>query len=533
MAFSNKQYGLTPFTNKKPEPMTLESVSKAQTPVVEAPDIGTPQPVVPPVQNNEAIRGAITQAQAQVETLQSQLNQLRSAKEETPQELTAGDLRGQMLSEVYAMRDGFQLSDEARQRQDEAADKQLALDNLTAQMELYNKDTKDQVYEMLKNPEGMTRAALDADVKNFEYDRYARPGGAADQAIEAQFALNNAQHAYQIAQNAYNAEKDQYDSQLNFYKSMYTMLGDDMTEKEAAQYASQLRMYENEVNSLMESKQAALDRAISNNAPEEVLKAIKNAQSAEDVWLAAGQYGRDPSVDLARSNNALAWQKFEWDKMNADRQFAISQAGRLGELSKEEAEKAKVAVAMFKNNMKISSAIGEALNNRLGLRAATGRVKAGPLSYAMVNPLFASASINAREDFENDIKLIAAAQTLEEFSNLGFSLAPVTEKELDLVGSSANELMSSVTLDEEGRMRIDGSTGEFRDNLITLQTQIDAAVEALMNDPNLQRGINAADYAELQSEWTAITGETFGEQSTLDAPYERSFSFSSSGGGSF
>lgn len=440
---------------------------------------------------------------------------------------------------------GFDTSQETKDLQTAAADAKLVLDNLNTRMTEYEKETRDTEYAMLQNPEGKLAGALQAEVNNYKYERYAKKDGLADMAIAAQFALNNANFAYEIANNAVTAEKERYTSQMQGFRDLYTMLQNDMTESEQMQYASQLRMYESAVNDYTASKNAAMQRAQANGAPQEVVMAIKNAQSTEEVWASAGQYGIDPNLSLARDKHgwdvwygqqqlAMNEKKLAFDQWLAGQSLSQKEAEAQQQKFEKQMKDGETVASLLRDAGKTQQAVKEALANKSGLAGSTGAVRgwlgsaaggalagglAGAATGAVTGPGALPLGIGgaaiggiwsgvtsrtAREDFQNDIRLITSAQALTELGNLGISLAPITNYEINLVGSKASNLASSVSIDEEtGEMTIRGSTKEFEKNLAALDEQLDKTITALSNDPNLQTYLLANDLQSID----ALLGE--------------------------
>lgn len=502
-------------TSKSPN-----STSTAPT-TIPASDIGTPAPSVPVAKINTDIQNQLSLAMSQAQSLQNALDEMKVQKAE--QQIAApssGDLRRMMAEQAMGMMSGgFQLSDEAQQLRTDAAEKQLALRNLETQMQLYNKDTKDTVYQMLQNPEGKTQKGLQAQVSNYEYERYARPGGAADQAIEAQFALNNAQFAYELANNAYTVEKEQYNTQLDYFKTMYTMLGDDMTESEAAQYNSQLRMYELETSRFMDSKQTALERAQANGAPADVIKAIRAAENETDVWTAAGQYSVDPSLQLARD-------KFAWDVYYAKQKMAMDAALSAGQTSLMEYNKIMETNAVKKEIGKSKQAIDRIKANTLGFKATTGKVKGrlagmfeadpnelglggkistllGPLGITTTAFFGATEARQRQEDVANDMDYIEAALTTQR---IGFAKAlgltgAMSDKDIELIGKSADTLVAA--WDSES-MTFRGSPEEIERAFNDLSVALNENEANLNLDPEYQAAVlteeSASDISSIFNE---------------------------------
>jgi len=361
------------------------------------------------------------------------------------------------------------------------------------------------IAEMRQNPEGMLAGALDASIQNYKYES---DQNIADLAMTSYYSQGKYDMVTRMAQEAIDAQYKPIEALMTHYKDMYTLLGDDMTESEKMRFQYQLNVAEANITAVRDAKTEAVRAAGINGATPDVLSAIKNAQSVEDVWTAAGSYGIDPNLKLAQD-------KFAWDKWFAQTQLATKNA------EEADAEGANMA-NLLRQTGKLSQAVGEALGNRVGLAAATGTIKGGwsGVGYAVPGAVAgaviagpvgaaigtgagwfggAANAIRERENFENDIKLIYAAQALTELGKLGYSLAPITEREIEMVGSMASNLSSSVRIAEDGSVTISGSTSEFRKNLEELQTQLSNTMQTMKSDPTLARYLASMDDADITS----------------------------------
>lgn len=425
----------------------------------------------------------------------------------------AGAQRDQILTDMTKLHNSSQsYSPETIRKQEYAADQDKLMNDLNTDITAYSKATRDEVMRMRENPEGKLAGALSAQIENFEYDRYNGKDGLADKAIAAQYALNNAEYANRIAKDAVDAENNFYERQMNYYSKMYTALGNDLTSSEKAMLESDLRIKQFNVENLYNAKTAAMKAAEYHGAPAEVVLGIKNAQSPEEVWMRAGSYGVDPNLSLQRD-------KFAWDKWLAMERLKLTEAETEGKISKEQAEEQSNLKGALTQANKAYGAVQEALANKVGLNAATGQMKGGlqegfkyglgasPLGFGSGFAYGVVNARNAREDFESDIKQIVAGQTLGEFSKLGFSLAPVTEKELATVGSMADDLSAAYFLNEDGSVILRGSTGEWESNLLEYETQLEATIEALMNDPNIQNAMISTDLEAIEAEFNSYRSQ--------------------------
>jgi hypothetical protein len=212
-------------------------------------------------------------------------------------------------------------------------------------------------------------------------------------------------------------------------------------------------------------------------------------------------------------------------------QLAATQSAATTKAEQALLEDGQKKVSLYTQMAKIRDALGDANANKAGLNAATGAIKgpwgsiltgagaglgtggAGGLLVGNVPGMIVGGvgggivgaaggyayGNTARQDFENDIKLIYSAQALTEIGNLGYSLAPITEKELEIVGNMASNLNSSVRIAEDGTISIKGSTKEFEKNMSALDAQMTKAMQQLEQDPTVALYLTHNDAAEIDA----------------------------------
>lgn len=388
------------------------------------------------------------------------------------------------------------------------------------------KATRDRIMEMRQNPEGKLAGALAAEIENYKYER---ADYMADLAISQMAIQGKYDSAVEIASDRIKAEEQRYDRQTQFLKDYYTMLQDDMTEKEKMQFQSQLAISEYTTKNYLDSKKEALRAAQANGAPIDIITGIKNAKTTDDVWAVAGKYGIDPNLQLNRD-------KFAWDKWYAQQKLDAEKAAADAKITEEQRTDGELVMKTIKQAGNTLTAVREALGNRIGMGAATGVVK-GPfgtsLAYAVPGALggaglgtavapgpgtllggfggFVTGGIvgtveaeKARKDFENDIRLITSATGLQALNELGVKLTPITNFEIDKVTEMANQVGASVRVvtnekTNESTITIEGSTEEFQKNLKALETQLTTTIETLSEDPNFSAYLLANDMGSIES----------------------------------
>jgi len=348
-----------------------------------------------------------------------------------PQELSARDMAVQNLMGVYQEGQDFDADAIRRQegvfaRQEEANRLQQGYDQAVA-------DQRRTIQEMRTNPEGKLRGALEADIQNYKYES---DQNLADKAMALHYARQDYQMAYETAQSAIDAENQRYERQMGFWRTMYDVLGDDMTDSEQATFNSQLRLQEQFVSDMRETKMEAVRVASVNGAPVDVVQNIKNASTPEEAWVAAGQYGIDPNLSWQKSRFA-AEQQLAWAKYNLDA------AAKAGDIS---AETAQREVAKKQNDAvyaNMQENIVEAYNNELGLSVTTGKIKGAFVSAFQPSNRGYFANKLAQENLASNMDYITSVSTLNALADAkarGITFGALNEKEMDVVADSANKL---------------------------------------------------------------------------------------------
>ena len=392
----------------------------------------------------------------------------------------------QALQEFLASTlDGFQVSEEAQVLQQKSAEANLLAQNLQNDMTAYAKQTRETIMEMRKNPEGKSMGANQASMQNYEYERYNGKDGMADMAIAAQYALNNAEYAYTLANNAVSAEREQYNSRNQAFKDIFTLTRNDMTTSEQLTYQSQLRMMEEQTTSLADSKEAAMQRAAANGAPQEVVTAIKNAQTPQDVWAAAGTYGEDPSMGLQRESMALNWAKFDWEKNKYWNDQATQALLESNAITAEEGLAAQTRNDSLYEAGKYMTDIQNAKNNIAGLRTSTGVSFLGRLSAFDAN----------KKRFLSDANYLLNNETFKKLAAIteNTSLGAISEGELQLVQEASTKLGNYAIRDDAGNLK--GFDGSHEDVLAAIIELEDAQTRYM--DKIRIGALSPEEYAEL------------------------------------
>lgn len=466
---------------------------------IDATSIGTPDITVPTVPVDSTVSNTASQIEGQAA---SALTPQETPTPEAPtaQPTSSRDWVTQQMQDLFVQ--GQMTSPETQRLQQDAAQANLEARDWATRLTAYSAATRNEVNRLRTNPEGKLVGALNAQIANYEYDRYNSKDGLADMAIAASFAQNRAQYANELATAAVDAEEKKYNRQMSFFSQLYTMLGDDMTDSEAKQYDAMMSIYQGQVEGLMNAKTAAMQRAAAAGAPSDVILGIKNAQSAEDVWAAAGQYGEDPNLKLARD-------KFYWDVQYAKQKMALDARLAQGELDQKTYNDNKQKEITKKELGKSFDAIGRILNNSIGFGAATGKITgrtagffdlgaktgtvgaAGGLAFGPVGAAVggvtglltggvfgASEAKEQQEEIANDMDYITSALTTQRIGvakSLGLTGA-MSDRDIKLIGDSADVLVSA--WDNES-MTFRGDPNTIKKHLNTLKTTIDENIEMI------------------------------------------------------
>lgn len=436
----------------------------------------------------------------------NQRQQEQQQEQEQPQ-LSQRDMVQQWMSEMFQEGQSY---DPVKVKKDLGYyDAKKLADDLATDLEAYALQTRQEMYRMNQNPEGMLAGALQAEMQNYEWDRYNKKDGLADIAIAARYAQGRYDSVAEIAKDALDREDKMYERKMNYAKDLYTMLGDDMTDKEEAQFTSTLRMQEQATKDFMDTKRTMMERALNNNAPAEVITAIRSATSTESAIASAGKYGIDPNLTLAQD-------KFKWDRYYQQQMIDIAKTEKEAKITAAEAEEAQNIAAVItdseKNIAKIDAILGNTElgipGNLVGLRSSVGawqsaRVQGfmtglseAPPGWNLISGTYsASQTQRKKEDFLAAATSLLNTSALQAFSTLSFSLAPVSNKEFTAVASSASNLAAkakwSSSNEDDPNAKIVGFTGSEEDLINDFTIMRDNFTKGLENAYNNEAWVKA------------------------------------------
>jgi len=292
------------------------------------------------------------------------------------------------------------------------------------------------IQEMRKNPEGKLAGALEADIQNYKYESNQN---LAEMAMELHYANADYEMVYNIAQDAINAQTDKFNQKLSFWGNMYSALKDNMTTEEKMMFESQLRQAEDAGKALMETKSTAMSRAAQANAPVEVMQAIKNAETPEEVWAAAGQYGADPSVGLAQD-------RFEWEQKKYWLDRALAQQLQAGEVTAQQAVEQSLRTQAVSKVQGELDTLNRIVGNTQGIIETAGTSRFGQGTFSPFS--------KSRAQLLADTTYLLNNKTFDKLAEItaNTSLGAISEGELAAVKAAATRVGAFARYDDAGNV---------------------------------------------------------------------------------
>lgn len=196
-----------------------------------------------------------------------------------------------------------------QQEQDIYAKKQKAT-AVSNQLDQMDKEYRDQVNELKKNPGGINESALNSKIADIT-DRYEN--NRANVALTYKVLAGDYNDAQQIV-NDKVASLDKRNSQnIQLYQLAVDAVNNDLTESEKLQVQANLTKQQNEAKALSDTYTTAITNAVKNGASASVLSAIDDASrapnaTAASILAAAGRYAVDPveQANLANIYSQIA-----------------------------------------------------------------------------------------------------------------------------------------------------------------------------------------------------------------------------------
>jgi hypothetical protein len=180
------------------------------------------------------------------------------------------------------------------QEEQQLAAKMEARNKINNQIVSTKRAYEEQIKSIRKNFQG-TVSGMEAAVNNV-----TRQGNEdlANLAIIQAGANGDLQTANDIIQTKLDAEFEPIKNEIASYEKLYNLVQNDLSESEKLTVQSNLDQKKAEATNLLNAKSDAYKKAVENNAPASVLKAIGAATSPDEVYESMGKYGVDVEKQL-------------------------------------------------------------------------------------------------------------------------------------------------------------------------------------------------------------------------------------------
>lgn len=328
----------------------------------------------------------------------------------------------------------------------------------------------------------------------------------ADRAIKAEMEFE--QKKLDLAELAYNRNKSLFDkSEQRLFET---------------RQADRQRKLDQEEKNLKEISDLSI-KALEDGAPSSIVSAMRGAKTPEEAIRIGGRY----IGALDRQTKGLAARKALIDLAKDGDRDAITQLGY--DPNKSPADIVSSENAANKVQKDISRVEG-LLKNRIGLGVSAGTLQGrlpsvigsaitggatGAVAGSVIPGLGTAAGVvggtvggalggfgattPARQKFLNDIDYLATNLTFDKFRELaeqGVKLTPVSEKELEQIARSSNELATAIRRDSDGNIKgIDLPEQE----VVRLLTDIQEKYRRVQNELNIKDAFNMEELNELNN----------------------------------
>lgn len=255
-----------------------------------------------------------------------------------------------------------------------------------------------------------------------------------------------------------NAIDSKYAPILNQIEIKKTLLKD-ATDKASTERKAQLALQEKLIDKIGEFQKTALNNAILNNAPQDVLQSISRAGSIQDITKLGSKYIQSPvdKLDLQIKQAQLSKLNQELKTKNTDtgeivkiggKDYIRYKDGTISEPVLPDAADTGVVVSRLDEKLKT---LGKLTTPSVGLATSAGSLRGAPI------PFLAKGKIN---DWRADAVNIIQKLTVDELGRVksdGVTFGALSNGERQAVGDAATALSAASIRDKDGN-----PTGRFR-----------------------------------------------------------------------
>lgn len=287
----------------------FKGVSQLTEPI-KADQLGKVQPYnVPPI-NNVSTTGNLAQTTNQY---QSQIQTAANAEPILPVNQNKTKLNS-YLEGIMGNISGQADAVNAINKEEDVANKKAQALALSGDLDMFDKDYRDDVKAIKENPLGKTTAGLQDDL-NRAQERYEDVR--ANKVLSYNSALNDYQGASEIATSKIQALKDQNSQALQAYSLFADSVMNDLTESEKLQVQANLQQKQLQAKTVEDAYSQALQAGMDNKASQAYYNALDNAKKTGNVASILGtvsQYGYQ-TLDQQVQRSSLAVDNAQLSKI--------------------------------------------------------------------------------------------------------------------------------------------------------------------------------------------------------------------------
>jgi len=319
-----------------------------------------------------------------------------------------------------------------------------------------------------KNPQGLFGGALEDEIYKVERDSIRKEADLSVIALARQGKFDAAQNRADKAVDALMERQEQELEIEMFLFNEHKELFETAEEREfLTKHADREREFEaekEEMKSLQAAKLEALRMAQMNNAPTSVLSAIQGAETPEDVFSVAGQYGSVDMLDRAIKAEQLANLREDPEALVPT--SVIDQGGRKLLINTQTGELIKDFGVTDIGTDEMTRAVESAKIQQIDdLKSHEGLYKAvGPTKLGRFTPLRVDVATGKVAGFTSGVEQLVSGMTLQSLIDAkarGATFGALSEGELQVLAATASKIGSWRRTRDDGTIFYEASQNDF------------------------------------------------------------------------
>lgn len=481
-------------------------------------ELSAPAIDVPTQAPSTSVKGEIANLESQTDSFTKNLQE-QATQSQKQEQTSFEDLMSQFASSPTEA--GLEATKYAQKGGVDEINKELV--DINNQIRSEQQALRRRIEAIQDNKTGLFGGAVQDEVNRVERESLHKQ---ADLAVIQQSVQGRYDSAKTIADRAIKAEMDFQQKKLDLLELSYNRNKSlfDKSEQRLfeTQQADRQRKLDQEEKAMKEISDLSI-QALQDGAPTSVVSAMRAAKTPEEAIRLGGRYVgaldrqvkglsiRKSLIDLAKNGDrsAIAQLGYDPNKSPAD---IVSSENAADKVQKDISRVSGLLKNTFGLGLsagtlrgRIPTIAGATLSGLIGGAAAGSVVPGvgtavGALGGGIGAGLGAfGATTPAKQKFLNDADYIIGNMTFEKFrelADLGVKLTPVSEKELELIAGSANELSKAAVRDEKGKL-IGIDLPE--DEVVRLLTDIQTKYQRVQNELNMKDAFSTDELLELNN----------------------------------